>query len=159
MATQKLDGSTRRSVMNPSQIAQLITEDVKENNGLSTKQTKDAILVTTQNTEVILRIPSRNPMEFIVDILGLGNPKSANHDEKLLEHIQQHWGKIHPSDEIIYEISISPRGANDFRNIGTAFINNNCIRVKLIAEMAEQPWMVKEITQAIKKLDIVNKPK
>lgn len=145
--------------MNPNQIAQLITEDIKENNGLSTKQTKDAILVTTQNTEVILRIPARTPKEYIIDVLELGNPKNVNYDEKLLEHIQQHWGKIHPPGEVIYEISIAPRGANDFRNIGIVFINDNCVRVKLIAEMAEQPWMVKEITQAIKKLDIINKSK
>lgn len=145
--------------MNPSQIAQLITEDVKENNGLCTKQVKDTILITTQNTEVILRIPPRTPKEHVVDILGLGSPKNVNFDEKLLEHIQQHWTKIHPPDEIIYEISIAPRGTNDFRYVGMTFIHKNCARVKLIGEMAEQPWMVREITQAIKKLDVINKPK
>jgi hypothetical protein len=145
--------------MNPSQIAQLITEDVKENNGLHTKQTKDTVLITTQNTEVILRIPPRTPKEHVVDILGLSSPKNANFDGKLLEYIQQHWTKIHPADELIYEISVAPRGTNNFNYVGMAFIHKDCARVKLIGELAEQPWMVKEITQAIKKLDVINKPK
>jgi len=155
-SNNKIGGNT----MTPSQIAQLITENVKEDNGLcSSKQVKDTILITTSNTEVILRIPPRTPREHVVEMLGLSSSKNIHFDGKLLEHIQQHWTKIHPPDEIIYEISIAPRGTNNFNYVGMAYVQKGCARVKLIGEMAEQPWMVKEITQAIKKLDLIGKSK
>lgn len=137
--------------MTPDQIAMLICEDIKDSNGLKSNL-RESILITTKSADVILRLPESSPKDYVTSILRLQNPKSKEFNKELLEKINEQWQKIHPEDEVVYEVSAGPRGTNQFKHIGVAFIRDGTIKLELIPEMKDAHWIVRDIARGIVKM-------